>query len=170
MRVLNQTINQYIAARKELLLHVEYPHRLAHYFNAMTYLESCIIFLRRTLRFVEAIKRDYFSPKIRGGRSVLSSGVIKKITALRDHIEHMDERLIKGSDWIMSINEKDFELMEAKVTYDDLSKWIKQLYEIAEQFLQEDTSVQIISRKGRFEMKSGGKKGIPITMGSALSN
>ena len=127
MRVLNQTINQYTAARKELLFHVEHPDRLVHYFNAITYLESCIIFLRRSLRFAEAIKRDYFSPKIGGKRSVFSSGVIKKITDLRNGIEHLDEKLIKVNNCVMSINEKDFDLMEIKVTYDELAKWIKQL-------------------------------------------
>lgn len=139
IRVLNQTINQYTATRKELLLHVEHPEKLVHYFNSMTYLESCIIFLKRTLRFVGAIKRDYCSPRIKGKRYVLSNGVINKITTLRDDIEHMDERLIKGNNGIMSINEKDFDLFGTEVTYNELATWISQLYEIAAQFLQEDT-------------------------------
>ncbi len=99
--------------------------------QVVSYLEQCILCLRRTLRYANH-QDGVRLPK----RTVTSRRVRKLVTEMRDAIEHTDARLVTGQigsgEPIMLKPKSDrIELSGVTILYTELSEWLVELNELA---------------------------------------
>ena len=140
IRLVDKTLVEYKYSRSALLEYVNTPaNTMSPLFRATAHLETCIHSLKRAIRFAEHIRRDKKSPTIPQKLDVISKSAQIRITVVRDAIEHMDDRIIKGkipkNGPVALIMKSDcLELAGEIITYIELAEWIKQLHRLALEF------------------------------------
>ena len=144
LRLTAKAIHEYKLGRKSLIQHKSNPQILLAFFTAQGHFENCLQSLHRCLLFVEALRRR--GPRQPSGPQalpkanqveVLSRGVSVRLNAVRDSIEHMDERLRVGTIEVgrpIALHPTDGELQleGTNITYAEVTRWLRQLYEIAD--------------------------------------
>ena len=139
IRIVDHLIIEYKYARAALLKFVNTPNNvLGPLLVATGHLETIISSLKRAIRFLECIKRDRHIPTIEKNLSVLSSDTKKRVTSLRNAIQHLDERLIKGEHGdgeanALLVKSDGIELFNTEIKYTEIANWIRELDKVSSQ-------------------------------------
>jgi len=139
VRLVDQVVREYNAARKELQLYVNTPNNvMSPLFVCTGHFESCITTMKRAIVFARRMRRHKNGPQIGKYEVLASSG--KKIVDLRDAIEHLDEDILKGnipqgSSILLKVNSDSLELAGNEIFFSDLAKWIRELHKIASELI-----------------------------------
>jgi hypothetical protein len=133
IRIVDHLIIEYQSARDALTSYVNTPNEvMGPLFVATGHFESVITSLKRAQRFLERIKRDRAVPSVDKELAVISKEAIKKVTDIRDAIEHLDEKVIKGKieegeSIALLVKSDGVELLGTEIKYTELAKWIREL-------------------------------------------
>jgi len=138
VRLLNQAIHHYSAAREALAVRAKGGSgRTRALFEAVSHFEACVGCLHRTINFAEAVKRDRNCPIIPRHVGALSSDARKRIADFRHAIEHLDDRIARGSmpadaRKMLTIEPNAIKLGSHSIALRELANWITELETIAQ--------------------------------------
>lgn len=139
IRMIDHLIMEYKYAREALLNYVNTPTNvLGPLFVAIGHLETVVTSLKRAIRFLDRIKRDQQIPAIERNLSVLSNDTKYRVTSLRDAIQHLDEKLIKGElregeEITLLAKSNGIELFSTEIKYTEIANWIRELDKVSSQ-------------------------------------
>jgi hypothetical protein len=138
IRLADQTLQEYKAARTALLEYIHRPNNnvISPFFRATGHCEICLSLLDRSLNFVERIRRDRNTLQIPKNLSVLSGTVMTRIRKFRNVIEHLyddilDRKIHKGDPIALLVNSDSIELLGEKIYFKEIALWIQELNSLA---------------------------------------
>lgn len=142
VRLLEKTVLEYEAARRELL---SFFHEkvLDNYLRAQDHFETCIQSLHRAILYLNRLRGlgfrgpdgTAFIPRPRD-LTVLSEAVIKRVRVFRDASEHLDEDIISSripedAEVAIHLGWNNASLVGFTISYEEIAKWIRQLHHFA---------------------------------------
>ena len=138
VRLVDQTIWEYNAARESLQKYIDTPNNEfspSFLFRTSAHLETCINTIRRAIRFARRMRRHQHSPSI-SKLPVLSDSVGKRIDGIRNAVEHLEEEILngkigEGEPTTLIVKSDSIELANIEIFYSELADWIKELHELA---------------------------------------
>ena len=142
IRLTDLALEEYELARRAVLDFASRTEGLLHPVIPANHFEACIVALKRALDHLVALKA---SPHVPMGLKallprhtlILSSGVAKKATDMRDAIQHLDEKIRAGEiaekEPLMPLfMEEALGLGSLEIKYSELASWITELNTLAE--------------------------------------
>ena len=135
IRLVDQVVREYKAAREALQLYVNTPNNvMLPLFQCIGHFESCISLMKRAIVFARRMRRHRGGPQI-GKHDVLASAG-EKIINFRNAIEHLDDDILKGnvpigSPIALMVKSDSIELTGNEIYFTDLAKWIQELHKLA---------------------------------------
>jgi hypothetical protein len=140
VRLVDQTLWEYKAARESLQEYVETPNNvISPLFRTIAHLEACINTTWRAIRFARRMRRNKNSPRI-DKLPVLSDTVASQIDKLRNAIEHLENKILNGAiaegePTTLIAKSDGIELAGIEIFYLELANWIKELHSLAESII-----------------------------------
>ena len=101
-------------------------------------METCVGSVHRALLFGMKIRKRQTLPGLPRELSVFRQFVADRVSAVRDSIEHIDKDIIRGEvkEGYRCLTPKVHQIeigSEVRLSYTDLSGWIKELHQVATQ-------------------------------------
>jgi hypothetical protein len=142
VRLVEKTIIEYESARREMVSFMA-GGVLGKYFRAQDHFETCLQALYRAIIYLDRIRRldirhkdgTPFEPRP-PDLEVLSEGVRSRLEEIRDACVDLDEDIIneripEDAEVAICLGWDCARLADKEICYDEISKWIIQLYQIA---------------------------------------
>lgn len=106
-------------------------------FRATGHMENCFSSLERALRLARRLLEDPETAQAVANFGVLAPEVRRSIGTIRNAMEHIDDRLLRGQirdgDLIMlHLGEDAVQLQEQSIRYQELAAWLTELHGLAE--------------------------------------
>lgn len=106
-------------------------------FRATGHMENCLSSLERIFRLARRLLEHPETSDLVSGVSALAPDVRKRISTIRNAMEHIDERLVnkkikEGDLTMLFMGEDSIELQEISVQYADLARWLTELHDLAD--------------------------------------
>lgn len=137
VRLADHTLVEYNLARSALTEYNDTPNTvLSPLFIAVGHFESCLTQLRRCRLFLIGIKKNETLPQMPRGLKILTKDAGKKIDAIRNGIQHLDEGILNGTidkishNALIISNEYVFQ-NGVFITYTELAEWVKEINYVA---------------------------------------
>lgn len=138
IRLADQTLQEYKAARNALLEYINRPNNnvFSPLFRATGHCEICLNSLKRSINFAKRIQRDRNTLQIPRNLSVLSGTVTERIRKFRNAIEHLDKDILKGKiqkgePISLLVNSDSIELLGEEIYFTEIAVWIQELNSLA---------------------------------------
>ena len=144
VRLTDKSLLAYQSTRSALLEYVNAPSNrpLSALFRAIDYMETCVGSMKRALLFANAIA-DRNGQLVSPNHPLLASDAFPRLKKIRNAIEHMDERIADGkagpgtsAPMALLVKSDNIELSGEEISYQDLSQWLTQLHQIAEDLVK----------------------------------
>lgn len=139
VRLTDKAVGDYELARKEFLqvVHRSSASIWGPLFRATGHMENCLNTLERIFRLARRLREHPETSALVEGIDALSPSVRKRISKLRNAMEHIDERLANkkiedGALMMLLMGEDGIQLQNVFVAYSDLSSWIPEVHDLAE--------------------------------------
>jgi hypothetical protein len=98
IRIVDKLVVEYEQTRAALTEFISTPNEvISPIMYATNYCESCISTLIRAINLGRRIRRDPNGPEIARKIAVLSDSVCSRVKAMKNAIEHIDEKIIKNT-------------------------------------------------------------------------
>lgn len=138
VRCVDKALEDYQLARTALTTWTERPENsvLSPLMRAIGHMENCLTATQRALRFARPLLEQGVL-QAAAAPAALSDDARKRIKAVRDASEHMDERILDGRVPDGGLNtlwmaESYLELDSVRIGYDELATWLQELQRLAQ--------------------------------------
>lgn len=143
LRLIDQSILEYKWALDDFRLFTKFG-AVDGFFRGQGHLENCVNSTHRAITFLERLRRYkletsdgvHIVPRSKN-LEVLTEGVRYRIRDLRNAIMHVDERLVDfqgGEAVAIHPTDSGVELEGIRITWEELSRWLRQLYKLGLDF------------------------------------
>jgi hypothetical protein len=111
-------------------------NHISPYIHAVNHVEECLVSLNRCKNYIERIKRSKTIPMVSRSLKVLLRHNEKRITDIRDAIEHMDKDIIQNEIPVdepiaVLVKSDSVELYGIEIFFSELAEWIQELHSFA---------------------------------------
>jgi len=138
VRIVDKALEDYELCRSAF---DEYVHRVSNntlspLFRAIGHMENCLNSIERALRFVARMGEDTELAGIVPALSVMRTSNRRRLSTLRNAVEHLDERVInnkicEGDFTTLWMDEDHMKLQEVRVGYQEFGGWLTELHTLA---------------------------------------
>jgi hypothetical protein len=141
IRLVDQLVHAYQCTRSRLIEFLETPPNvISPLIFATNHCESLLTAMLRVINLGDRIRRDQNGPPIAKTVEVFRSPVWKRVSAMRNAIEHVDSEIVRNT-WkpdgpaMLLLKNDRLALPGAEITYTDLAKWLQQLHAVGTDLL-----------------------------------
>jgi hypothetical protein len=138
VRLVDKALEDYELSRVAFSEYVSRPSNnvWSPLFRAVGHMENCFGSLERALRLARRLAEHEETATAVSGFSILEPAVRKRISKIRNTMEHIDERVIQqqikeGDLTMLFLSEDAVELQHERIEYSELVAWLRELHDLS---------------------------------------